>query len=40
MINEDGVEMKYSGNQRNVESLSKRNQRILRTEKKKHNIIL
>ena len=38
-MDEDGNCVTYTANQRNVESLSKRNKRILLTEKRKHKII-
>ena len=39
MVDKNNNTLKYSSTQRRVESLSKRNSRILLTEKKKHNII-
>ena len=39
MVDKNNNTLKYSSAQRRVESLAKRNSRILLTEKKKHNII-
>ena len=39
IVDELGNEVKYSANQRNIESLSKRNKRIMMKEKKNHGII-
>jgi hypothetical protein len=39
MMDEDGKKLKYSASQRKIESMAKRNNRILLTEKKKNKVI-